>query len=64
MKHDEDAVEELAAELYEAYSAAVGGVAFNGEPLPDWEEFCAEHRKQKQEDAWRAVARRAAELSE
>lgn len=29
--------ETVAKELYETYCTAVGGVAFNGDKLPDWE---------------------------
>lgn len=46
----------LAAFLYETYCAEVGGKAFNGDPLPSWEEFSADPAKQKQADAWRKVS--------
>jgi hypothetical protein len=46
----------LAERLYAAYCKAVGGVAFNGDPLPTWEEFAADPKKRKQADAWRAAA--------
>ncbi len=48
--------ETLAGQLYTAYCAAVGGVAFNGDPLPDWATFAADLAKKKQADAWRIVA--------
>lgn len=37
---------------YTAYTKAVGGKAFNGEPLPSWEEFATHPDKQKQAEAW------------
>jgi hypothetical protein len=54
--------EVIASELYTTYCAAVGGVAFNGDPLPDWQTFATDPKKQKQVEAWRATARRAMEL--
>lgn len=52
----------VAEELYTAYCAAVGGVAFNGDPLPNWESFSTDPSKQKQAGAWLAAADRAIEL--
>ena len=52
----------VAKELYTHYCTAVGGVAFNGDPLPDWEEFSTDPTKKKQSDAWLATADRALEL--
>lgn len=49
--------EELTAEMYELYCKKVGGVAFNGDPLPDWAEFGSDPNKTKQADAWRTVAK-------
>ena len=46
---------QIAGELYEAYCVAVGGKAFNGDPLPNWEAFLADPAKKKQSDAWIAV---------
>lgn len=43
--------------LYETYCSAVGGVAFNGDPLPNWEEFSADPAKEKQVVGWLAAAR-------
>jgi hypothetical protein len=43
---------EIAKRLYETYCAAVGGKAFNGDPLPGWEEFSADEKKKLQSDAW------------
>lgn len=54
---------ELIAEaLYTAYCQAVGGVAFNGESLPDWETFYTDDTKEKQANAWLAAADRATQL--
>lgn len=47
----------LADKLYTTYCAAVGGFAFNGDPLPAWKEFFADPSKKKQSDAWLAVAK-------
>jgi hypothetical protein len=52
----------VAEELYTAYCAAVGGKAFNGDPLPDWKTFAADPTKKKQCDAWLATADRALQL--
>ena len=45
-----------AKQLYTAYCAAVGGVAFNGDPLPSWEAFEADPKKAMQVAGWIAVA--------
>jgi hypothetical protein len=45
--------------LYSVYCEAVGGVAFNGDPLPAWADFAADPNKQKQADAWRSVAKQS-----
>lgn len=50
-------VDELAGELYDHYCQAVGGLAFNGDPLPAWSAFGVDPAKRKQADAWRSVAR-------
>lgn len=45
--------DEIAAEIaYTTYCEAVGGKAFNGDPLPSWEEFSNDTAKQKQARAW------------
>ena len=44
--------EDCAGRAYEAYCVAVGGKAFNGDPLPDWATFRADPTKRKQSDAW------------
>ena len=46
----------IAKLLYETYCAAVGGKAFNGDPLPAWDEFVADEKKKLQSDAWLKVA--------
>lgn len=48
--------ERLAGYLYDEYCEKVGGVAFNGDPLPKWAEFSVDEKKQKQANAWRRVA--------
>lgn len=48
--------EALAGQLYDAYCAAVGGKAFNGDLLPAWVEFSADEKKRKQVEAWVATA--------
>ncbi len=52
-------LETTAKLLYETYCREVGGKAFNGDPLPDWETFRSDPTKQKQSDAWMAVAKTA-----
>lgn len=54
--------EYIAEELYRVYCEAVGGVAFNGDPLPSWQEFYADPNKKKQSDAWLVAADRAIQL--
>lgn len=41
-----------AMKAYDAYCGAVGGVAFNGDPLPKSDEFFADPKKEKQSNAW------------
>jgi transcriptional regulator of met regulon len=48
--------EQLACELYDIYCEAVGGKAFNGDPLPKSEEFFKDTSKEKQANAWRKTA--------
>jgi len=54
--------EQVAKELYDTYCAAVGGVAYNGDTLPSWEEFSTDPTKQRQSEAWLATADRAMDL--
>lgn len=49
-------VEQEARTMYDDYSAAVGGVAFNGDPLPGSAEFFEDPLKQKQANAYRVMA--------
>ena len=55
VKQDSE-LQRRAGELYTHYCKAVGGVAFNGDPLPTWDEFIADPKKTKQANAWLAVA--------
>lgn len=52
-----NSTETLAGALYESYCNAVGGTAFNGDPLPLWAEFYTDPKKAKQVAGWIAVAR-------
>lgn len=47
----------LAKLMYDEYCKAVGGVAFNGDPLPSSEEFFSDDTKTKQRKAWEAAAK-------
>jgi hypothetical protein len=58
----EPEIETLARELYTAYCKAVGGKAFNGDPLPDWEAFRADPKKAPQSSGWIVVAEKAIEV--
>lgn len=53
--------ETLAHNLYDDYCTAVGGVAFNGDPLPSSQEFFADESKKTQADAWRQAAENSLE---
>lgn len=46
----------LARTAYKAYVASVGGLAFNGDPLPTFEQL-----PEKIRDAWKAAARAVAD---
>lgn len=48
--------------MYDAYCDAVGGKAWNGQPLPKSGEFFTEPSKNTQADGWRAAARTAENL--
>ena len=52
----------VANELYTTYCAAVGGVAWNGDVLPDWATFVSDPAKTKQAEGWLAAADRALDL--
>lgn len=56
---DSPSLEQHAALLYSTYCQAVGGFAFNGDPLPQWDEFAADPKKKVQAEAWRAVAKQS-----
>jgi len=49
-------IDKLAGRLYSRYCIAVGGVTFNGDLLPNWEELSVDLAKEKQVNAWKAVA--------
>ncbi len=51
--------EQLAHKMYDDYSEAVGGKAFNGDPLPKSEEFFNDPTKTKQSGAWIVAAETA-----
>ena len=61
--YDPNELNSMARELYTIYCRAVGGIAFNGEPLPAWDEFAADKTKAKQVNAWRAVAQHALDMN-
>lgn len=46
-----------AKRVYEAYCLAVGGKAFNGDHLPDWETFKNDPAKSVQSNAWIVAAK-------
>ncbi len=41
---------------YDAYCKSVGGVSWNGDKLPTWDEMCLDEKKQKLVVAWCASA--------
>lgn len=47
---------QIAGELYAEYCKTVGGLSFNGDPLPTWDEMRADKTKRKIVKAWCAVA--------
>lgn len=49
--------EQKAERMYESYCVAVGGKAFNGDPLPTWRQFRDDPTKLKQSEAWVAIAK-------
>lgn len=52
----------VAERLYTVYCQAVGGKAFNGDPLPSWDEFINDQTKEKQSTAWLKTAEAAIDL--
>lgn len=59
-----DLRDDVAAKMYDAYCAAVGGKAFNGDPLPGSLEFFSDENKKLQSEAWLVVADVAIEAVE
>lgn len=57
-------LEERCGLLYEAYCKAVGGKAFNGDPLPDWKTFSLDPTKQVQVHGWMVVSETAEAMKE
>lgn len=55
-------IENIAKQLYTEYCENVGGKAWNGDPLPSWEQFRADPNKRVQSDAWMATALKAVAL--
>lgn len=51
--------EQIARVMYDNYCIAVGGKAFNGDPLPNSEEFFTDESKTKQATAWIVAAQNA-----
>lgn len=49
----------MADQLYTLYCASVGGVAHNGDPLPTWDEFSGDPKKEKQVFGWLRVGQSA-----
>lgn len=59
----DEAVNMVAESLYNGYCRDVGGKAFNGDPLPDWEIFKADPTKTIQSTAWANLAYRAINMT-
>jgi hypothetical protein len=56
--------EQLAHKMYDDYCEAVGGKAFNGDPLPKSQEFFSDPNKTKQSNAWIVAAETAIDFLE
>jgi transcriptional regulator of met regulon len=56
--------EQLANKIYDDYCEAVGGKAFNGDPLPKSQEFFSDPNKTKQSNAWIVAAETAIDFLE
>jgi hypothetical protein len=52
--------DEVARIAWDTYSKAVGGKAFNGDPLPTWDVMCADEKKENLVVAWKRCARAVA----
>lgn len=55
-------MKKLAKALYAEYCAQVGGVAYDGRPLPTPGEFFEDDTKAKQARGWMAAASKALEI--
>lgn len=58
----DEATEKAARLFYDNYTAATGGITFNGDKLPAADEFFEDPTKQKQANAWRVVAGNSIQL--
>jgi hypothetical protein len=56
--------DEVGQIAWDTYSKAVGGKAFNGDPLPTWAVMCADEKKQNLVAAWKKAGRAVATLVE
>lgn len=56
--------DELGEAAYETYCKAVGGKAFNGDPLPSWAVMCKDEKKINLVLAWKKAGRAVATLVE
>ncbi len=52
----------VAERLYTVYCESVGGKAYNGDPLPDWNDFHNDPSKDKQSKGWMDAADAAIDL--
>lgn len=52
--------DEVGRIAWNTYSKAVGGKAFNGDPLPTWDAMCADAKKENLVVAWKRCARAVA----
>ena len=52
----------IAEAIYTAYCESVGGTAWNGEPLPTWNQFHNDESKERQVYGWLAAAQSAINL--
>jgi hypothetical protein len=52
--------DEVGRIAWDTYSKAVGGKAFNGDPLPTWDAMCKDEKKENLVVAWKRAARAVA----
>jgi hypothetical protein len=52
--------DEVGRIAWDTYSKAVGGKAFNGDPLPTWDVMCKDEKKENLVVAWKRAARAVA----